>query len=63
MKGPRIYLVYGLALLGFLGWAEYRGWSWSDVNETRDGAPRSVRDNPGANRPIYGGTSRYRGGK
>jgi hypothetical protein len=63
MKGPRIYLIYGLAVLGALAWVEYTGWSMASVSESRDGAPRSVRDNPGANRPIYGGTSRYVGGK
>jgi len=63
MHGPRIYLLYGLAVLGLLGWAEYTGWSMTSVNESREGPPRSVRDNPGANRPIYGGSGRYVGGK
>ena len=63
MQGPRIYLLYGLAVLGLLGWVEYTGWSMTSVNESREGAPRSVRDNPGANRPIYGGSGRYVGGK
>ena len=59
---PR-YLLYGLAVIGALTWAEYRGWSMTRVSETRDPTPRSVRDNPGAYRPIYGGSGRYFGGK
>ena len=63
MKGPRIYLVYGLGVLALLAWVEYTGWSMDTVTEARGGAPHSVRDNPGANRPIYGGRGRYVGGK
>ena len=63
MKGPRIYLAYGLAVLGLLAWVEYTGWSMVSVSESRDGTPRSVRDNPGASRPIYGSSGRYVGGK
>jgi hypothetical protein len=63
MTGPRIYLGYGAIVLALLAWAEFTGWSMTSVSESRDGAPRSVRDNPGANRPIYGGSGRYVGGK
>lgn len=63
MRISRLYLAYGLAILGALFWAEQRGWSFASVNESRDATPRSVRDNPGAYRPHYGGSGRYLGGK
>jgi hypothetical protein len=61
-RGTRLYLAFGLAVLGLLGWAEYRGWSMLPTREERAG-PRSVRDNPGAYRSPYVGTGRYTGGK
>ena len=60
MKHP-IYLAYGALLLGLTGWAEYRGWSFSRVNEVKQ-VPKSVRDNPGAYRSHYV-PYRYFGGK
>ncbi len=61
MRHP-FYLVYGLALLGMVGLAEYRGWSLTRVNELRD-VPKSVRDNPGAYRSHYMYYPRHVGGK
>ncbi|HEU4453920.1 MAG TPA: hypothetical protein VFR81_12715 [Longimicrobium sp.] len=61
-KSVRMYLLYGAAVLGLLGWAEYRGWSMLRTREER-AEPRSVRDNPGAYRPVYTGGGRYTGGK
>ena len=61
MRHP-LYLGYGLLLLALTGFAEYRGWSLNKINEVKN-IPRSVRDNPGAYRSIYGGSSRYIGGK
>lgn len=61
MRHP-FYLVYGLALLGLTGLAEYRGWSLARVNELRD-VPKSVRDNPGAYRSHYMYYPRHIGGK
>jgi hypothetical protein len=55
-------VIYGLLLLGATGMAEYRGWSWNRINQTRV-LPKSIRDNPGAYRSSYGGYSRYIGGK
>jgi hypothetical protein len=57
------YLAYGLAVLGMLAFAEYRG--WTPFSNAREGqpAPRSVRDNPGAYRAHYTGSGRYVGGK
>jgi hypothetical protein len=61
MRHP-LYLTYGLAMLAFMSFAQFRGWSLNSLNQTRE-VPRSVRDNPGAYRSTYGGYSRYTGGK
>ncbi len=57
-----LFVLYGVALAGLAGMAEYRGWTASRVNEVRN-VPKSIRDNPGAYRSIYTGYSRYSGGK
>lgn len=57
-----LFLLYGVFLLGLTGVAEYRGWSFSSVNQQKV-LPKSIRDNPGAYRSTYGGYSRYIGGK
>ena len=57
-----LYLLYGLALLGLVGAAEYRGWSVLRPAEART-SPRTVRQNPGGYRPIYVGGGRYYRGK
>jgi hypothetical protein len=57
-----LFVIYGLLLLGATSVAEYRGWSWSSINQQRV-LPKSIRDNPGAYRSSYGGYSRYIGGK
>jgi hypothetical protein len=57
-----MYLVYGAVILGIAGAADYRGWSLARVNRV-DTVPRSIRDNPGAYRPVYRGIPRYPGGK
>ena len=56
------FVIYGVLLLGLTGTAEYQGWSWSRVDQTKV-LPKSIRDNPGAYRSSYGGYSRYIGGK
>ncbi len=63
MRNP-MYLLYGLALLAGLGLTEYNRTPLfsGSVNEVEN-VPKSVRDNPGAYRSIYGGYSRYAGGK
>jgi hypothetical protein len=63
MRISKLYLIYGLVVLGTLAWAEFRGLSLTQVTESRDPTPRSVRDNPGTVRPHYGGTGRRLGGK
>lgn len=57
-----VYWLYGVLVLGMLGVAEYRGWSMTRVTRVEN-VPRSVRDNPGNYRPVYGGGPRYPGGK
>jgi len=56
------FLVYGIVVLGVVSIAEYRGWSLNRVNEVRN-VPRSVRDNPGSYRSVYGSYHHYTGGK
>jgi hypothetical protein len=58
----KLYLLYGLVVVGLMGTAEYRGWRLTSFNEART-VPRSVRDNPGSYRPVYGGFGRFTGGK
>jgi hypothetical protein len=57
-----VYLAYGLVLLLLTGYAEFRGWSLTPLNEVKE-VPRSVRDNPGSYRSIYVGSPHYTGGK
>ena len=63
MRHP-FYLLYGVLLLAWLGFAAYRGSPFlgARVNEAKV-VPKTVRDNPGAYRSIYGGYSHYVGGK
>jgi hypothetical protein len=63
MRHP-LYLVYGVAVLALAAVAELRGWTLRRADEARVDAPRTIRDNPGAYRPIYRVTGgRYMGGK
>jgi hypothetical protein len=57
-----LYILYGIIVLGTLGMAEYRGWSLDSVDELKN-VPRSVRDNPGSYRSVYGYYHHYTGGK
>ena len=63
MRHP-LYIIYGVALLALLGLTGYGGIPFlgTKVNEAKV-VPRTVRDNPGAYRSIYGGYSHYVGGK
>ena len=56
------YPIFALCMLGLVGAAEYRGWSLLSYNEVKN-VPKSVRDNPGAYRPVYLAHRRYYGGK
>lgn len=59
---PKIYLLYGIAVLGLMATAQFRGWNMSNVNEVKN-VPRSVRDNPGSYRSVYSSYHHYTGGK
>ena len=58
----RMYLGYGLAVLGLLGTAQYRGWSFMPVDQIKN-VPKSVRDNPGSYRSHYSSYTHFYGGK
>ena len=57
-----LFLAYGIVVLAAVSFAEYRGWSLNRIDEVRN-VPRSVRDNPGSYRSIYGSYHHYTGGK
>jgi hypothetical protein len=56
------FLMYGALVLGMLSYGQYRGLSFSAVNQLKN-VPRSVRDNPGSYRSVYGSYHHYTGGK
>ena len=57
------YLIYSMLLMSGVTVAEYRGWTFTRVDQVKN-VPKTVRDNPGAYRSIYGGYySHYVGGK
>jgi hypothetical protein len=56
------FLIYGLVVLSAVSLAEYRGWSLNRVDEVPN-VPKSVRDNPGSYRSVYGYYHHYTGGK
>jgi hypothetical protein len=58
----RLYMMYGLMVLGAFATSEYRGWSMMSVNELKN-VPKSIRDNPGAYRSHYAYYHHYTGGK
>jgi hypothetical protein len=63
MRRHPIYFALGvLMILGAFA-ADLRGWTLSGVTERRGGAPRSVRENPGAYRSVYRSSARFRHGK
>jgi hypothetical protein len=58
----KLYLLYGMLVLGTTAFAQYRGWSLDNMNELQN-VPKSVRDNPGSYRSIYVFYHHYTGGK
>jgi hypothetical protein len=62
MMIPKLYLAFGLLVVGLMGTAQYRGWSMAAVNELKN-VPKSVRDNPGSYRSVYSSYHHYTGGK
>ena len=57
-----VLLLYGIAVLATVAVSEYRGWSLNRVDEVLN-VPKSVRDNPGSYRSVYGFYHHYTGGK
>ena len=57
-----LFLIYAVTVLATVGLAEYRGWSLNRVDEVLN-VPKSVRDNPGSYRSVYGYYHHYTGGK
>jgi hypothetical protein len=57
----KLYLAYGFAVLGLVGFAQYR-WSFDKIDQVKN-IPKSVRDNPGSYRSIYSSYHHYTGGK
>ena len=56
------FLIYGLVVLALVSVAEARGWSLDKGDQVRN-VPKSVRDNPGSYRSVYGFYHHYTGGK
>jgi hypothetical protein len=56
------FLGYGMIVLAIVSLAEYRGWSLNRLDEVLN-VPKSVRDNPGSYRSVYGYYHHYTGGK
>ena len=56
------YLIYSMMMLSTATVAEFRGWSFSKIDQGKV-APKTVRDNPGAYRSHYAFYPRYVGGK
>lgn len=57
-----LYLLVGLGLLMGASYADSRGMGLLRATEVKN-VPKSIRDNPGAYRSLYRGTSRPFGGK
>lgn len=62
MKRPPLYALFGLVVLGTAAVAQFTGYTFTRPREER-ATPRSIRENPGAYRPVYGGSYRYLRGK
>jgi hypothetical protein len=58
----KLYIVYGLMVLAAVAVADYRGLSLNSAEEMKN-VPKSVRDNPGSYRSVYGSYHHYTGGK
>jgi hypothetical protein len=56
------YTLFGLLSIATATWAEYRGWTFTSVDENKN-VPKSIRDNPGSYRAFYAARPRIFGGK
>jgi len=57
-----LYLMVGMIVIAGTAVAEWRGMGTTSVSEVKD-VPRTVRNNPGSYRPVYGGFWHFSGGK
>lgn len=57
-----LYLAVGVLMIAGAAFADLRGWVARGASVARAG-PRSVRENPGAYRPVYRSSARFRHGK
>jgi hypothetical protein len=48
----RAYLLFGMLVIGALGWADYTGRGLTSYDEMRN-VPKTIRNNPGAYREMY----------
>jgi hypothetical protein len=48
----KLFVAYGILVLGLFTYADYRGLSLTSYDEVRN-IPKSIRDNPGAYRSVY----------
>lgn len=62
MRRHPFYAAFGLLVLAGVALAEWRGWALTRPTRSQV-VPRSVRENPGAYRPVYRGPYRYLRGK
>lgn len=58
----RLYPLWALGVLGWLGWACAFGFSFTDTDEVKS-VPKSVRNNPGSYRSHYSSYFRTYTGK
>ncbi|MGH8101667.1 MAG: hypothetical protein ACREIW_10240 [Chthoniobacterales bacterium] len=58
----KLYLGYGLLVLGSTCFAQFSGWSLDRISQLKS-VPKSVRDNPVSYRSVYGFYHHYTGGK
>ena len=63
MRRHPIYFALGMLLIFGATFIDLRGWTLAGATERRGGAPRSVRENPGAYRSVYRSSARFRHGK
>jgi hypothetical protein len=48
----RIYLLYGLVVIGGLAYADWGGFGLTSYDELKE-VPKTIRNNPGAYREMY----------
>ena len=57
-----LYSLYGVVLLAMTALAQWRGVSFSSINEVKN-VPKSIRENPGVYRSHYSWLPHWFGGK